>query len=731
MKKTTIHHLCALALAALCALPAVAQLNGTGYYRFRNAAQTSDYISLANDKFNYHTCISIACGGLTAALSSAGQARALACAGKYLSTDIHMVNDADIIIPGAVIYAKKKNTNPSNYDYNLINQGTSLLTLTTGLYDGNMDLDFYDNYINIVKASGSGATTLYTASITLKAQNNSMANLGTRYFVDDNGTFTINTSSSATNAKWYIEPVTHFNVQPEVELNGKWYTTLKVAFAFTLSGSVEKAYAITANSAGVLQYQEITGTIPAGTPVLLQCGSPNAADCQLIPQGEPVFTAPQQVVNTNAPAADEASKYTGTNLLGGTYYCNTDGTITFETKTGTATFNANHDTATSGKYVIGKTADGKLGFIAATGTAMPANKAWLTSAGLFPSVGAPTLSLDAGTYASPQTVTISAEDGASILYSTDGGTTWQPYSGAIEVGEGTTNLQAKAIKDGLWNDSETVSATYVVEIANPVLSMTPESMTISDAAAGVFTITGTDIQGSINVGLASTSDWYLNPETLSNTGGEVNVTYTGRALTAQNTVNAYAANNAEVTASATVNYKADIYVVTDNGVVGNWNFNNGSMMTEEDGIYTATFTATVPNTFILFARKLGDGVDWNTRYVFGPNSDGDWVMPANMAEYGGYIDTGDDDPVKLPNAGEYTITINANDNTFKIERLADPVLRGDVNSDGEVDIRDVTALIDYLLDETTVINQANADVDDNQAISITDVTALIDILLDN
>lgn len=731
MKKTTIHHLCALALAALCALPAVAQLNGTGYYRFRNAAQTSDYISLANDKFNYHTCISIACGGLTAALSSAGQARALACAGKYLSTDIHMVNDADIIIPGAVIYAKKKNTNPSNYDYNLINQGTSLLTLTTGTYDGSWDLEFYDNYINIVKASGSGATTLYTASITLKAQNNSMANLGTRYFVDDNGTFSINTSSSATNAKWYIEPVTHFNVQPEVELNGKWYTTLKVAFAFTLSGSVEKAYAITANSAGVLQYQEITGTIPAGTPVLLQCGSPNAADCQLIPQGEPVFTAPQQVSNANAPAADEASKYTGTNLLGGTYYCNTDGTITFETPSGTATFNANHDTDTSGKYVIGKNADGKLGFIAATGTAMPANKAWLTSAGVFPSVGVPTLSLDAGTYASAQSVTISAEDGASILYSTDGGTTWLPYSGAIEVGEGTTTLQAKAIKDGLWNDSETVSATYVVEIANPVLSMTPESMTISDAAAGVFTITGTDIQGSINVGLASNSDWYLNPETLSNTGGEVNVTYTGRALTAQNTVNAYAANNAEVTASATVNYKADIYVVTDNGVVGNWNFNNGSMMTEEDGIYTATFTATVPNTFILFARKLGDGVDWNTRYVFGPNSDGDWVMPANMAEYGGYIDTGDDDPVKLPNAGEYTITINANDNTFKIERLADPVLRGDVNSDGEVDIRDVTALIDYLLDETTVINQANADVDDKQGISITDVTALIDILLDN
>ncbi len=723
-------------LTLAVALPAMAQISGDGYYRVRNAS-TSNYIAIANDKFNYTTVISTAGGGLSSFFFDKSNAvrRALICAGKYLSTDIHMVNDPDIVLPGALIYAVGQYEDSDNdNDYNLIGQGTSLLTLTSGTYPGTSRFTFSNRYINIKRSSGTGANTLYTASIHLK-DDSGTGNLGLRYFVDDNGTFAINESSSATNAKWYVEKVTHFNVQPEVELNGKWYTTLKVPFAFTLSGSVEKAYAITTVSNGILAYQEITGTIPAGTPVLLQCGSPNAADCQLIPTGMPKFTAPDSSVEASAPVADESSSYTGTNLLGGTYYCNTDGNLTFETKSGTSSFAATHTTAASGKFVIGKDANGKLGFITATGNVegnvMPANKAWLTSAGVFPSVDAPTLSLDAGTYASAQSVTITAQEGATILYSTDGGTTWQPYSGAIEVGEGTTTLQAKAIKDGLWNDSKTVSATYVVEIANPVLSMTPESMTISDAAAGVFTITGTDIQGSINVGLASNSDWYLNPETLSNTGGEVNVTYTGRALTAQNTVNAYAANNAEVTASATVNYKADIYVVTDNGVVGNWNFNNGSMMTEEDGIYTATFTATVPNTFILFARKLGDGVDWNTRYVFGPNSEGDWVMPADMAEYGGYIDTGDDDPVKLPYAGEYAITINAKDYTFKIERLADPVLRGDVNSDGEVDIRDVTALIDYLLDETTVINQANADVDDKQGISITDVTALIDILLDN
>lgn len=720
MKKTTIHHLCALALAALCALPAVAQLNGTRYYRIRNAAQTSDYISLANDKFSYQTCVTAA-GSATAAHNN--PAPVLSCASAYLQTDIHMINDADCINPASVIYAEQRKY--YNNQFNLIAQGTSLLTLTTGRYQGSiLGANFKDIYVNVTDVGGG----LYTAHLVLETTGFS---LGNRYLMDDNGTLVISESNSDLSAKWYLEPLDHFNVQPEVELNGKWYTTLYVPFDFELSGQVQKAYIITNVTDQTLEYSEVAsnGTVPACTPVILECGSPNAADCRLIPKNVPTYTSPVSTAQT-APVATEKF-LPSSNTLRGTYYCNTDGYITYQKSSGTGSINADHYTDTSGKYVIGKNADGKLGFIAATGTAMPANKAWLTSAGVFPSVWPPTLSLDAGTYASAQTVTISAQEGATILYSTDGGTTWLPYSGAIEVGEGTTTLQAKAIKDGLWNDSETVSATYVVEIANPVLSMTPESMTISDAAAGVFTITGTDIQGSINVGLASNSDWYLNPETLSNTGGEVNVTYTGRALTAQNTVNAYAANNAEVTASATVNYKADIYVVTDNGVVGNWNFNNGSMMTEEDGIYTATFTATVPNTFILFARKLGDGVDWNTRYVFGPSSEGDWWMPADVAEQGGTIDVDDDDPVKLPYAGEYTITINANDNTFKIERLADPVLRGDVNSDGEVDIRDVTALIDYLLDETTVINQANADVDDKQGISITDVTALIDILLDN
>ena len=55
---------------------------------------------------------------------------------------------------------------------------------------------------------------------------------------------------------------------------------------------------------------------------------------------------------------------------------------------------------------------------------------------------------------------------------------------------------------------------------------------------------------------------------------------------------------------------------------------------------------------------------------------------------------------------------------------------GDVNNDGEVNIADVTCLIDYLLNPAgTVINSAAADLNGDSLVNIADVTALIDVLL--
>ncbi|MBR7012027.1 MAG: C10 family peptidase [Muribaculaceae bacterium] len=66
------------------------------------------------------------------------------------------------------------------------------------------------------------------------------------------------------------------------------------------------------------------------------------------------------------------------------------------------------------------------------------------------------------------------------------------------------------------------------------------------------------------------------------------------------------------------------------------------------------------------------------------------------------------------------------------EPVEPEVLPGDVNGDGEVDIKDVSALIDYLLTgDTEGINLANADMSQDGEVSIKDVSALIDYLLEN
>ena len=202
---------------------------------------------------------------------------------------------------------------------------------------------------------------------------------------------------------------------------------------------------------------------------------------------------------------------------------------------------------------------------------------------------------------------------------------------------------------------------------DPVVTISPDAQTISDAAPAELTITGTNVSGSINASLATNTDWYLNPNTFSNEGGTATLTYNGRALSATNTVTASASGATDAT--ATVNYVADLYIVTDNGVTNDWHFDGqyGVHMTNNNGIYTADFAVTTPNTYILFARKLGDGVTWNTRYVFGPNSGGDWWLPVS-GNGDGTLDLNDDDPIKIQTTGLFTITINANDGTFTITK---------------------------------------------------------------
>ena len=387
-----------VALALTATLNCMAQLTSNGFYRFHNV-QENHYISLANDKFSYQFLFGTVSNGLSNLKDHTETIKPLLldAADMYMKSDIHLVEDDECVDPSTILYLSKY----SGSKYNIIAQGTSLLTLTTGNYVASVRLYFDDLYTTVSSSGNTGNN--YTASINIAASGvenisyNSlafafgksmfleMAKLGNRFFVDNAGIFAIAESSNTNNAKWQIERVNHFNVKPEVEYGGKYYTTLYVPFAFQLSTGVEKAYVVSAiNADGTLEIVEYANgaTVPAGTAVILECSSNEASDCQLIPSGTPIYTAPDATAQS-APTSSTSSNYSGTNLLKGNYFCNQDAPYSYGKYSSngvvTDTLNLQNYTARTNKmYKIGITpSSGKLGFVKATGTAMPANKAWI------------------------------------------------------------------------------------------------------------------------------------------------------------------------------------------------------------------------------------------------------------------------------------------------------------------------------------------------------------------
>ncbi len=226
-----------------------------------------------------------------------------------------------------------------------------------------------------------------------------------------------------------------------------------------------------------------------------------------------------------------------------------------------------------------------------------------------------------------------------------------------DVSQGEHQCAVSAVyPNGL--ESAAVPATFT-SIKTATIDITPETQTINDETPATLTITGTDVEGNINVSVGN--DWTVNPNSLGSNGGDVNVTYTGRELSASTTVTASATGATDATAS--VDYVADLYIVGDYGT--GWNFNNGTQMSYNNGIYTATITVNAEN-YILFARLLGNDNPWNTRDVFGPSSNGNWWMQGNNA--GGDLNLWGSSCIYFPEAGTYYITVNANENKFSITR---------------------------------------------------------------
>ena len=188
--------------------------------------------------------------------------------------------------PGTIFYIENKGGD----QYNIKNQGSSLYDMINYYI-----LLKYYNDANVYRAyqSKSGGT-VYLSEL----YNKYTLGRDTCY-VDNNTPETLN---------WKITAVdcedNYLGVKPTMSANGKYYASYYAGFPFSVASPNMKVYYISSidEKEGTATYKELTGIIPASTPVIIECGSKNPAENKLKPE----LTNPTAVKG---------------NILKGVYFC--------------------------------------------------------------------------------------------------------------------------------------------------------------------------------------------------------------------------------------------------------------------------------------------------------------------------------------------------------------------------------------------------------------------------
>lgn len=134
--------------------------------------------------------------------------------------------------------------------------------------------------------------------------------------------------------------------------------------------------------------------------------------------------------------------------------------------------------------------------------------------------------------------------------------------------------------------------------------------------------------------------------------------------------------------------------------------------------------------YFSFTKKLAESDScWNdiAPYRFGANSADDFLITEELLGAAlGLGLQGSSTAFEIAE-GEYLLSVNLANGTLTVTVPNYPIL-GDVNGDGILDVSDVTALINAILEqeEKTPV----CDIDGNGVVNVSDVTALINLLLD-
>lgn len=236
MKKTLLLYL----LVAVASI-AYADYTAPGYYRIKNY-KTKRYASVIDDK-----------GKINFANATA----------DLQAIKLQKNFDEVCCDPASILYIKDEGGH-----FQIEAQGT-------GLYQ------IVNNYVNLMKVEKADGQQLYKAygehSGVVKYIGDAEA------FPSDLGM--MGTNSSGDYQKWYILPVDEnsenfFGVRPKLNVSGKHFTSMYASFPYTSVSPDVKSYYISNISSyyGMVALTEITGTVPASTPVIIECSSDAPVD---------------------------------------------------------------------------------------------------------------------------------------------------------------------------------------------------------------------------------------------------------------------------------------------------------------------------------------------------------------------------------------------------------------------------------------------------------------------
>jgi hypothetical protein len=381
-------------------------------------------------------------------------------------------------------------------------------------------------------------------------------------------------------------------------------------------------------------------------------------------------------------------------------------------------------------------------------------------------LGYPVVSKAAGNYVGSVTLTVApSKSGTTLVYTTDGS---EPttISATITASTSMTFNENTTLKVGVLNGNQVENVeSYIYTITDAETTGINVYVKSSLANASVWgwtdegSVTGSHWPGmaisSLDKVIVNDIEWsclhvdadkvniiFNNGEYgFENQTSTIEVTrdaffiYPNSDLTGLNytAVDTYIDVTERYAGAGAASYEK-VYVLGNINATG-WAPNNGFEMTTTNGEkYTATISFVDPYggySYFSFTKALG--ATWNdiANDRMGAVSENFLIseprLGTNLTVVPGQY------AFKIP-VGKYNLTLYLSQGILVVDKWTEPqpVVRGDVNGDGDINISDAVALINYILTgNTTGINMENANCDQTGDVNISDSIALINYLLGN